>query len=117
MNKTRSPITTHILDLSRGAAAAGVPVTLEHLLGTSWKSVARGLTGTDGRIEDFLTPGSKAEKGTYRLTFDTSTYFKSQGISSFYPNVTVVFELSNPDQHHHIPLLLSPFGYSTYRGT
>ena len=111
MNKARSPITTHILDLARGVAASGIPVVLERLNGSSWKELARGTTNADGRIEDLLTPGSKAEKGTYRLTFDTRTQ------STFYPNVTVAFELSDCDRHHHIPLLLSPFGYSTYRGT
>ena len=114
---SRSPITTHILDLARGAAAAGVPVTLELQKGANWNSLGRASTNGDGRVEDLLAPGTKAEKGTYRLTFDTASYFKTQGTQSFYPNVTVVFELSNPDQHHHIPLLLSPFGYSTYRGT
>jgi 5-hydroxyisourate hydrolase len=115
-------ITTHILDLSRGAAAAHVPVTLEVLSsGTAahgqWKQLGQSATNTDGRIKDFLPSGSKPEKGTYRLVFDTNAYFGAQNMTSFYPNVTVVFLLSNPDQHHHIPLLLSPFGYSTYRGT
>ena len=115
--KTRSPITTHILDLSRGAPAVNVPVILEFQSGADWTELARGSTNADGRAEDFLPPGSKAEKGIYRLTFETSTYFKTLGAVSFYPYVTVTFELSQPDQHHHIPLLLSPFGYSTYRGT
>jgi 5-hydroxyisourate hydrolase len=111
MSATRSPITTHILDLNRGAAVPGVAVVLELLNGSSWKELARGTTSSDGRIENLLTPGSKAAKGTYRLTFDTRAQ------SSFYPNITISFELSDPDRHHHIPLLLSPFGYSTYRGT
>lgn len=117
MTKARSPITTHILDLARGAAASNVPLTLEKSSGAGWTELARGRTNEDGRIEDLLTPGSKAEAGTYRLTFDTRAYFQSRGESSFYPSVSVVFELTHPEQHHHIPLLLSPYGYSTYRGT
>jgi 5-hydroxyisourate hydrolase len=119
MSSTRSPITTHILDLNQGIAAARIPVTLEIFQGKNqWKELAKGETGADGRIESLLTPGSKAEPGIYRMSFDTHDYFRSQGIATpFYPLVTISFQLVHPSEHYHIPLLLSPYGYSTYRGT
>jgi 5-hydroxyisourate hydrolase len=111
----KSPITTHILDLAKGRAAAGVPVLLEKQDGSSWKEVSRGQTNADGRVEELLPPGSSAAAGVYRMTFDTKKYF--EGGTTFYPYVSIVFDLSAPTEHYHIPLLLSPFGYSTYRGT
>lgn len=117
MSKTRSPITTHVLDLARGRAAAGVAVHLEKQSGAVWTSLARGATNSDGRVEELLPAGSRADAGIYRLTFETGAYFKSSGSSVFYPAVTVAFDLTDTSAHHHIPLLLSPFGYSTYRGT
>lgn len=114
----RSPITTHILDIQLGAAAAGIPVTLERRDETgSWSKVAKGATNADGRIEDLMTPGSKADAGVYRLGFETQAYFSKQGTKSFYPEISVVFEITDTNRHHHVPLLLSAFGYSTYRGT
>ena len=114
----RSPITTHILDLARGAAAAGVPVELEFLDGGgAWSSLAKGMTNADGRIEDLLPRGSKTKTGLYRLTFETSKYFEFHGTKSFYPFVQIVFDLADADIHHHVPLLLNAYGYSTYRGT
>jgi len=119
MTQARSPITTHILDLNLGIAAARVPVTLEILSKSNqWEVLAQSETGADGRIESWLPAGSKAQHGNYRLTFDTNTYFLSQGIPTpFYPSIVVHFNLAHPEKHHHIPLLLSPYGYSTYRGT
>lgn len=105
----RSPITTHILDINKGRAASGIAVQLEKQEGGSWKELARGKTNADGRIEDLLPPGSQAHVGIYRLNFETKT--------EFYPTVSIVFEIKNPQEHYHVPLLLSPFGYSTYRGT
>lgn len=117
-NPNRSPITTHVLDQSRGRAASGVPVRLERRVSPSeWKTLGQAITNSDGRVEDLLARGSRAERGIYRLTFDTAAYFASQGVTTFYPEVSVVFELVAPDEHHHVPLLVSPFGYSTYRGT
>src|SRR3954468_17110671 len=114
----RSPITTHVLDTTKGKPAAKIAVTLDAIEpGGQWRSVGSGETDADGRINDLLEPGSKAKPGRYRLTFETGLYFQAQGGQSFYPSVTVVFELTDPGQHHHVPLLLSPYGYSTYRGS
>lgn len=111
MSKRRSPITTHVLDISRGRPGVNIGVTLERKeRDEHWQVLARGKTNADGRIEDLLEPGSRAEAGTYRLTFDTHG-------TGFYPHVTIAFEVKNPDEHYHVPLLLSPFGFSTYRGT
>ncbi|NVJ14576.1 hydroxyisourate hydrolase [Myxococcus sp. AM010] len=113
-----STLSTHVLDTNRGRPAAGVPITLE-LQGDSgeWKQLARGVTNDDGRVRDFLPQGARVEPGVYRMSFDTGAYFRALGVRGFYPSVTVVFELTALDEHYHVPLLLSPFGYSTYRGS
>ncbi len=112
-----SQITTHVLDVSLGRPAAGVPVLLEvEDVGTGWKELGRGETDKDGRLRD-LVPGGSLVEGTYRLTFDTHSYFASRKVEALYPMVSVVFSLRDAKQHYHIPLLLSPFGYSTYRGS
>lgn len=116
--RTRGPITTHILDLGEGVAATGIPVRLERLEGDgAWKTLGESPTDADGRVEDFLPAGSRAAPGTYRLTFDVAAYFAKRGGECFYPDVAVAFRLTDPDRHHHVPLLLSAYGYSTYRGT
>jgi 5-hydroxyisourate hydrolase len=107
-----SPITTHVLDTARGVPAAGVPVTLER--GPDWDEVGNGRTGEDGRLAELGSPGAP---GAYRLRFDTGTYFEAAGTRAFFPEVTVQFTVERPEEHHHVPLLLSPFGYSTYRGS
>lgn len=112
-----SPITTHVLDVSLGRPAAGVPVLLEvEEAGTGWKELKRAETDKDGRLRDLLAPGALVE-GTYRLTFDTDAYFAAHKLEALYPQVSVVFTVRNANEHYHIPLLLSPFGYSTYRGS
>jgi 5-hydroxyisourate hydrolase len=114
----KSPITTHVLDTMRGTPAVAVKVILEvYTPSREWKELARGETNTDGRIGDWLDEKTKLTAGTYRLTFLTAQYFKSIGVEGFYPYVHVVFELKEPITHYHVPLLLSPFGYSTYRGS
>ena len=110
----RSPITTHILDVSLGKPAASVPVELEMKVGAQWKKIAAKKTNADGRVEDLLQPGSTLSKGTYRLHFKTGKYFQGD---TFYPYAEIVFEVKNPKQHYHVPLLLSAYGYSTYRGS
>jgi 5-hydroxyisourate hydrolase len=105
-----SPITTHVLDTAAGRPAAGVPVTLER--GPGWDEVGSGRTGDDGRLAEL---GSPEAPGTYRLRFDTAAYFGDT--PAFFPEVTVQFTVERPDEHFHVPLLLSPFGYSTYRGS
>ena len=116
MSTRRSPITTHILDVSLGRPAAAVQVRLARLAVGGFVELARGQTDADGRVTTLLSPGT-LERGTYRLSFDTGAYFAASSRPSFYPEVEVVFAVSEPDQHHHVPLLLSPFGYSTYRGS
>jgi 5-hydroxyisourate hydrolase len=112
-----SQITTHVLDISIGQPAAGVPVILESEKSRGeWKELGRGATDSNGRFGGLVPPGSLRE-GTYRLTFDTRTYFGGRKIEALYPQVSVVFEVRRASEHHHIPLLLSPYGYSTYRGS
>ena len=112
-----SGITTHVLDTSRGRPAAGVPVTLEREAAGGWQIVGKGTTNTDGRISDLVANDAAIGPGIYRLTFSTDAYFSSQNIQSFYPQVTVTFKIEDASQHYHVPLLLNPFGYSTYRGS
>src|SRR5262245_39419074 len=104
-----SGITTHVLDTSRGRPGAGVHVVLERR-GSDTRVVGRATTDADGRarLADIV------EVGTYRITFDTSAYF---GGETFFPEVSIVFEVLDAAQHYHVPLLVSPYGYSTYRGT
>jgi 5-hydroxyisourate hydrolase len=101
-----------VLDTARGLPAAGVPVTLERA--PDWSEVGRGRTGDDGRIGELGSPGAP---GRYRLRFDTAAYFEAARTKAFFPEVTVQFTVERPEEHHHVPLLLSPFGYSTYRGS
>ena len=111
-------ITTHILDTARGRPAAGVLVLLEYQADAGdWQSVSRGTTDLDGRLKTLYPEGKPLTPGVYRLTFDTGRYFESNGTTTFYPEVVVVFETTPGEKHYHVPLLLSPFGYSTYRGT
>ena len=113
-----SEITTHILDTSRGQPAGGVPVRLElETADGSWKQIGKGSTDADGRAKDLLTPGFALRSGVYRLVFDTEYYFAAQKIEGFYREVSIVFTIRDPTHHYHVPLLLSPFGYSTYRGS
>jgi 5-hydroxyisourate hydrolase len=113
-----SPITTHVLDLSRGRPAAGLDVILERAHGgADWAELARGTTGADGRLTDLLPGAVGITAGTYRLRFATARYFAAQGARGFYPEVLVVFQVEEAADHYHIPLLLSPYGYSTYRGS
>jgi 5-hydroxyisourate hydrolase len=108
----RSPITTHVLDTALGKPAAGVAVQLLR----DGKVIASGVTDANGRIGDLL-PGGGLESGDYQLRFDTGAYARSSGRACFYPEVVVVFTVASADEHFHVPLILSPFGYSTYRGS
>ncbi len=113
-----SAITTHILDTTSGQPGAGIPVVLERKTHSSgWQNVAEGITDMDGRVNDLLSATEAFLPGHYRLTFDTGGYFAMQNLESFFPLVIVGFAVKDPDQHYHVPLLLSPFGYSTYRGS
>jgi 5-hydroxyisourate hydrolase len=113
-----SAITTHVLDISRGCPATGVQISLEvEGAGGSWKQIGKGVTDADGRAKDLLPSGSFLESGIYRLVFDTESYFVAQNVQGFYREVSVVFTIRDAAQNYHVPLLLSPFGYSTYRGS
>ena len=104
-----------MLDTSRGCPAAGVPVVLERAVGSGWHAIGRGTTDADGRAGDLLASAPGA--GRYRLIFDTDAYFDAIGETGFYPEVSVAFAVSTGEEHYHVPLLLSRFGYSTYRGS
>ncbi|AUX24792.1 5-hydroxyisourate hydrolase [Sorangium cellulosum] len=112
-----SAITTHVLDTSRGRPASGVQVVLEIQGAGGYRELGRGATDDDGRQKALLPPGERLLEGIYRLTFHTGAYFAALGVESFYPTVSVLFEIRDPAQHHHVPLLLSPHGYTTYRGS
>lgn len=112
-----SAITTHVLDVARGRPAEGVPIVLEIREGKGYRELGRGDTDADGRLRTLMNAEQKLVKGVYRITFDTSVYFASVSTAAFYPEASVVFEVTAPEQHYHVPLLLSPFGYSTYRGS
>jgi len=114
MTDRSSPITTHVLDTARGRPATGIPVTLHIQSGGTWKELGRGITNQDGRITDLLRESS-LKAGRYRLTFATNKYLAQSG-KPFFPEVEIVFEVHDPSQHYHVPLLLCPYGYSTYRG-
>jgi 5-hydroxyisourate hydrolase len=110
-------ITTHVLDTSLGKAAKGVPIRLERLDAGTWAQVGDGATDDDGRLRTLTQPGPLAE-GTYRVVFDTAAYFASIGVTAyFFPVAEIQFLVRDGAAHYHVPLLLSPFGYSTYRGT
>jgi len=112
-----SGITTHVLDTALGHPAAGVPVTLERQISPGeWQLIGRGETDADGRLRT-LTPDAPPLPGTYRLQFDTRRYFEPRGTRAFHAAVVVMFEVTAAESHYHVPLLLSPFGYTTYRGS
>lgn len=111
-----SPITTHVLDTSRGRPAAGIEVKLAQFNDGRWQTIGRGTTNADGRITDLLEAGTLSI-GMYKITFETAAYFSNQNTVGFYPYVPIVFEITAVDEHYHVPLLLNPYGYSTYRGS
>lgn len=113
-----SPITSHVLDLVLGRPAKQLVVRLEALNDQTgaWSQLAERQTDDDGRVSDLLREGELGV-GTYRISFDTGRYLAAAGRSIFYPVVEIVFRVDAPAEHYHIPLLLSTFGYSTYRGS
>lgn len=106
-----SGISTHVLDTASGRPAAGIPVTLELARGTEWLVLGTGRTDAEGRLRTLLT--TPPEPGTYRITFNSGAYFPT----GFFPSVMITFTVDEGQEHYHVPLLLSPFGYSTYRGS
>lgn len=111
-----SGISTHILDVSRGRPAAQVPVVLERADGLHWLTCASTMTNADGRCAALVEP-EKVTAGRYRITFEVSAYFSARGQQSLYPEIGITFTVLEGERNYHIPLLLSPFGYSTYRGS
>jgi 5-hydroxyisourate hydrolase len=111
-------ITTHVLDTSRGLPAAGVLVTLEvQGADASWIPIGHGDTDEDGRLMSLIPANVPIAPGVYRIVFDSGHYFRARGTKAFYPSVSIVFETMPGERHYHVPLLLAPFGYSTYRGS
>lgn len=113
-----SQITTHVLDTAKGIPAEGITISLQQPASeeNKWENIANGITNSDGRIPDFLEEDKVLSPGIYRMLFETGPYFEKNHESGFYPYVPVVFEIHDTE-HYHVPLLLNPFGYSTYRGS
>lgn len=111
-----SGITSHVLDTSRGAPAAGITIQLEsETSADQWQTLNEGVTDSDGRVANLAPAALPA--GNYRISFQVEEYFKQLDVKSFYPVVRIEFKFDDPQQHYHVPLLLNPFGYSTYRGS
>lgn len=108
-----SQLTTHILDTSRGLPAKGVLITL---YSHENELIAKGITNDDGRISDLLQKDQLLPKGLYKMIFETGAYFSGLNLKTFYPRVQIEFEITD-NSHYHVPLLINPFGYSTYRGS
>jgi len=111
-----SQITTHILDTSIGKPATGVSISLQQNGSSGWETIASGTTNSDGRIPDLLPAGQILPAGNYGMLFEVAPYFEEQQLKSFYPQIRIEFKVTD-NAHYHIPLLLNPFGYSTYRGS
>ena len=112
-----NPLSVHVLNLENGLPSPGVNVTLEKHVGQNWQPLAQGVTNEQGRIGELFPEKQAMEAGQYRVVFKTGEYFKKAGRDTFFPESPVIFEVKNADQHYHIPLLLSPYGFSTYRGS
>ncbi len=111
-----SQLTTHILDTTIGKPAQGVSIKLYQQTNADWHCIATGITNADGRIANLLEDDKILDFGNYKMTFETKAYFDAQQVQTFYPFVEITFIISN-NEHYHIPLLLNPFAYSTYRGS
>lgn len=112
----QNPLSVHVLSLQNGLPSARVPVTLEIQEGQNWTFLNQASTNEQGRVTDLYPEGKPLKKGIYRVTFKTGDWFKAQKIDSFFPEVPVIFQVDGSVAHYHIPLLLSPYGFSTYRG-
>jgi 5-hydroxyisourate hydrolase len=109
-------ITTHVLDLAAGKPGRGIAIELERAEHNVWHLVGGGVTDDDGRLRT-LTPAGPVAEGTYRIRFQIAPYFQARQIEAFFPVVEIHFVITDGTQHYHVPLLLSPFGFSTYRGS
>ncbi|MCH7497500.1 MAG: hydroxyisourate hydrolase [Candidatus Marinimicrobia bacterium] len=113
-----SPLTTHVLDTAAGRPAAGIAIQLARLDDAEqWQPLAESTTDADGRSASLLAGQSTLAPGTYRLTFQVAAYFQARQVDSLFTAIPVVFTIRSPQEHVHVPLLLSPFGYTTYRGS
>lgn len=110
-------ITTHVLDISTGKAVGGIHVVLMRMEDGHRIRVGAGTTDTDGRLKDIVTDDSALQAGVFELTFETGPHFIQAGVQPFHPRVLVTVEITDPKQNYHIPLLISPYGYTTYRGS
>ncbi len=108
---------THILNQQTGLPSPGVQIELDKQQGESWQHIATGKTDADGRIKSLYPQAENMEPGVYKVTFKTGDYFKSQNMNTFFPVIPVIFNVTKQNQKLHIPLLLSQYGYSTYRGS
>jgi 5-hydroxyisourate hydrolase len=115
VSEQRSRVTTHVLDATSGRPATGIEVTLERQAGADWQPVGSGRTDADGRIGDFGP--ADLERGVYRVSFAVAAYFAARQLPAFYPEVVIIFTVHDVADHYHVPLLLSPYAYSTYRGS
>ncbi len=112
----RSQLTTHVLDTSIGKPGRAITIRLKAFEAGQWQTIAQGATDADGRIGDLLPPGKILSPNNYQMVFDTGDYFEKNGITGFYPEVEIQFTVVD-DSHYHVPLLINPYGYSTYRGS
>ena len=112
-----SQITTHILDTALGRPAEAVETVLYRLKDQQWLEIGRGTTDADGRVSDLYVYSDSLPKGSYRINFATAPYFEANHEDTFYPSIDIQFQIAGDGQHYHVPLLLAPYGYSTYRGS
>ncbi len=109
-------LSTHVLDTATGRPVVGIGVRCERRLGEGWETLSSHSTDGDGRVGD-LVARADLEVGDHRLVFAVGEWAATRGTTTFYPEVAIAFTITEPDEHHHVPLLLSPYGYSTYRGS
>ncbi len=111
-----SQLTTHVLDTSIGRPGEGITIRLKAIVNGNWQTMTQGVTNADGRIPDLLPPNKNLQPGNYKMVFETEHYFLKNNVKGFYPEVEIQFTVFD-DTHYHVPLLINPFGYSTYRGS
>jgi 5-hydroxyisourate hydrolase/2-oxo-4-hydroxy-4-carboxy-5-ureidoimidazoline decarboxylase len=111
-----SQLTTHVLDTSVGKPGRGITVRLKSLVDENWLTISQGVTNADGRVGDLLPPEKNLSPGNYKIIFETEKYFSDNNVTGFYPEVEIQFTVTD-NAHYHVPLLINPFGYSTYRGS
>ena len=116
LSYAQNPLSVHVLNLQDGLPSSEVKVSLEEQKNGKWVQLSQATTNEQGRIPALYPEGKKLEKGMYKVTFKTGDWFKAHKQKSFFPEVPVIFEVGGSVEHYHIPLLLSPYGYSTYRG-